>query len=152
LFKKIGTDSSNLLTTVKKTDSVYTDIAVAPNSRYEYSLEVTDSIGLHAISLPVSVYIPADERKKGIRNLNAYTTQQYKYIELNWSNNETDAKQYWIYRSSAGQPLTLVASVPANKKIYVDEEIRPNSVYKYAVKVLYKNGRSSKLAKLDVNY
>ena len=94
----------------------------------------------------------AEEVKKGVKNIVSYVSTLNKYIELSWQNNEEDANEYWIYRSSAGQELSLVSVLPSTKKRFVDEDVKPSSSYKYAIKVLYKDGRSSKMERIEVAY
>ena len=87
-----------------------------------------------------------------MRNIVSYVSTLNKYIELSWQNSEQDAIEYWIYRSSAGEELSLFSVLPSTKKRYVDEDVKPSSSYKYAIKILYKDGRSSDMVRIEVNY
>ncbi|MBN8838108.1 MAG: fibronectin type III domain-containing protein [Sphingobacteriia bacterium] len=157
IYKKASTDTTKTwrqLISVKSQDTSYTDADVQPGATYYYSVQAVDEGNLKsAISDPKSVYIEkAATALKGVKNIAPYVARQYKYIELSWQNNEPEANQYWVYRSSPGEELALVKVLPANIKRYVDEDVKNGATYKYAIKVVYKNGKSSKMERVEVAY
>ncbi|MFC4233249.1 hypothetical protein ACFOW1_15210 [Parasediminibacterium paludis] len=157
IYKLISSDTSktwNKIATAKNTDTAYIDKAVTAGNTYYYTVEAVDSSALLSPrSEPLSASIKkAEEIKKGVKNIVTYVSTLYKYIELSWQNTEEDAKEYWVYRSTSGEALSLISVLPASKKRYVDEDVKPSTEYKYAIKVLYKDGRSSKMERADVVY
>jgi len=113
-----------------------------------------DDAGLVSTSSPVvKGQLPrSKELPKGVKNLNVYVSREYKYIELNWSVIGENAKRYLLYKAGSDGKLTLIATLPADKKKYVDEDVQPSHTYRYAVKVVYESGKGSKLENIEAVY
>ena len=157
IYKKASNDTSktwNKIAVAKNTDTSFIDKDVIAGVTYYYTVEAVDyGTLLSPRTDPLSASVAkAEEVKKGVRNIVSYVSTLNKYIELSWQNSEQDAIEYWIYRSSAGEELSLFSVLPSTKKRYVDEDVKPSTVYKYAIKVLYKDGRSSDMVRIEVNY
>jgi hypothetical protein len=157
LYRRNSLDTTNswqLIYSANSNDSIYLDEDINTGITYYYSIEVVDQGNLKSnISEVMSINIPkAEGVKKGIKNLASYVATQYKYVELSWQNNETEAKEFWIYRSSPGQELSLIRMQNANQKRFVDEDVNRSNTYTYAIKVLYNDGKSSLMEKIVVNY
>lgn len=157
IFKRIAADTTNTWTqiiTAKNTDTAYLDADVKPGNTYYYSVQAIDMGKLKSqVSEPISVTLEkASTAFKGIKSIVPFVSRQYKYIELSWQNSEPDAETFWVYRTSPGQDLSLVKVIPAKTKKYVDEDVVAGTVYKYAIKVVYNNGRSSRMERVEVNY
>jgi len=157
IYKMASSDTSKTwkkILVAKNTDTSFIDKDVIAGVTYYYTVEAVDYGALLSPRTdPLSTSVAKAEKiKKGVRNIVSYVSTLNKYIELSWQSNEEDAIEYWIYRSSAGQELSLVSVLPSSKKRFVDEDVKPSSSYKYAIKVLYKDGRSSKMERVEVVY
>lgn len=157
LFRMAAGDSASQwqqIALLDKNDTVYADKAVKEAVLYSYAVQAVDEAGLVSpLSAVVKGEIPrSKEAPRGVKNLNVYISREYKYIELNWSNGEDNAKRYLLYKAGNDGKLTLIATLPADKKKYVDEEVQPSHTYRYAVKVVYENGKGSKLEKIEAVY
>ena len=157
IYKRGSTDTSKTwkqLITVRNIDTSFSDTDVQPGTTYYYCVQAIDEGNLKSIiSDPMSVYLSKSPTAlNGVKNLSSYVARQYKYIELSWQNSEEDAKEVWIYRTSPGEELSLAAVLPSSKKRYVDEDVKPSTIYKYSLKILYKDGRSSKMQRIEVSY
>jgi len=157
IYKMASSDTSKTwkkILVAKNTDTSFIDKDVIAGDTYYYTVEAVDYGALLSPRTdPLSTSVAKAEKiKKGVRNIVSYVSTLNKYIELSWQSNEEDAIEYWIYRSSAGQELSLVSVLPSSKKRFVDEDVKPSSSYKYAIKVLYKDGRSSKMERVEVVY
>lgn len=160
LYRKTGTDSSSgwaQLAELSNTDTVYTDKNIQAATDYIYRMQAVDFGNLKSsFSTPFTARIAkGDTKNKAINNLNAYVSHDKQYIELNWSVSKTDnVKEYQIYRSVNNdlQNVNLIATLPADKKIFDDNDVRLNSVYTYYVKAIYKAGGYSNPEKIEVTY
>jgi fibronectin type 3 domain-containing protein len=97
-----------------------------------------------------NIIAPLNSNSKRIKNLNVYSSKLNKYIEVNWFNSENNVSLFWVYKSTNGSKLQLYSVLPQSKKRFVDEDLRSNNKYTYAVKAVYKDGSSSKLETIDV--
>lgn len=160
LFRKEATDSSSSwkqLVELNNTDTSYTDKNIQPATDYAYKIQAVDFGNLKSnFSASFNAKIAkADTKNKAINNLNAYVSHDKQYIELNWSVNKIEnVKEYIIYRSvnNNEQNVSLIATLPADKKIFDDNDVKLNSVYTYYIKAIYKAGGYSNLEKIEVTY
>ena len=122
--------------------------------QYSYAIQAVDDANLVSEMSPAVVgSVPSgSELKKGVHNLNTYVSRQYKYIELNWQSGDDAASEYWLYKAAGAGKLSLIATLPVATKKYVDEDLRAATHYRYAIKVVYKNGTGSQLEKIEVAY
>jgi uncharacterized protein len=141
---------------VSKNDTAYIDNDVKPNINYTYSIVALDFGKLKSVpsfTYSASIIKVVEPTRKTIKNLNAFASRQYKYIELNWQLAEPEAEEVWIYKTIAGSDeIALMANLSTSKKKYIDEDITPNTKYAYYFKVVYKDGSASKMEKLEVEY
>ncbi|TAG10239.1 MAG: hypothetical protein EAZ41_08155 [Sphingobacteriia bacterium] len=137
-------------------DTVYTDVAIQQYTSYDYRLRAVDSSDLKSeVSLTLSFIAKKQVQKvKTITNLNAYISREKKYIELNWNLNNSDIVEVVIYRAENRNEsqVSLIATLPASRKIYDDENIKENTLYTYYLKAVFKTGGASELQKIDVEF
>ena len=157
MFRKASDDTTNAwrnVATLKNTDTLYSDKDIKEKVKYSYAIQAVDDGNLVSeMSVPLSGTMPkSDELKKGVRNFNTYISKQYKYIELNWQDNDQETNEYWLYRANGTEKMTLIATLPATTKKYVDEDLRNSTTYRYAIKVVYKDGTGSKMEKTEATY
>ena len=160
LFRKEGTDSSSTwkqLGELNNTDTSYTDKNIQPATDYAYKIQAVDFGNLKSnFSAPFTAKVAkTDTKNKAINNLNAYVSHDKQYIELNWGVSKIEnVKEYLIYRTvnNNEQNVSLIATLPADKKIFDDSDVKLNSVYTYYIKAIYKAGGYSNLEKIEVIY
>jgi fibronectin type 3 domain-containing protein len=157
IFRMASDDTThawNRVATVKNTDTVYADKDIKKKVKYSYAIQAIDDAGLVSALSPAFVgMVPeSSELKKGVRNFNTYVSKQYKYIELNWQDNDEATNEYWLYKAVGTGKFTLIATLPGSTKKYVDENLRNAVSYHYAIKVVYKDGTGSKMEKTEVTY
>ncbi|MDB5229752.1 MAG: hypothetical protein JWN76_557 [Chitinophagaceae bacterium] len=159
LFRKDGTDSSSAwkqLVELSNGDTSYLDKNIQGATDYAYKIQAVDFGNLKSnFSAPFNVKVAkADAKNKAINNLNAYVSHDKQYIELNWSVTKTDIQEYIIYRSvnNNDQDVSLIATIPADKKIFDDNDVKLNSVYTYYIKAIYKTAGYSNMEKIEVVY
>ena len=109
-----------------------------------------------SFSQPFNAKVPkTDAKNKAINNFNAYVSHDKQYIELNWGVSKiVNVSEYLIYRTvnNNEQSVSLIATLPADKKIFDDNDVKLNTVYTYYIKAIYKAGGYSNLEKLEVAY
>ncbi|MBS4044649.1 MAG: hypothetical protein KGZ59_12660 [Chitinophagaceae bacterium] len=141
---------------VSKNDTTYTDTDVKPNINYTYNIQAIDYGNLKStpsFTYSASIVRNTESLRKTLKNINAFVSRQYKYIELNWQLSEPEAEEIWIYKAIAGSDeIALMANLKINQNKYIDEDIAPNTKYAYYFKVVYKDGSASKFEKLEVEY
>lgn len=160
LFRKEGTDSSSQWVQVAElgsTDTSYTDKNIKASTDYAYKIQAMDFGNLKSsFSQPFNAKVPKpDIKNKAINNLNAYVSHDKQYIELNWSVSKVEnVSEYLIYRTinNNEESVSLIATLPADKKIFDDNDVKLNTVYTYYIKAIYKAGGYSNLEKLEVVY
>ncbi len=142
--------------TASGSDTLYTDFAIQQYTSYDYRLLAIDSSDLKSeVSLTLSFIAKKQVQKvKTITNLNAYISREKKYIELNWNLNNSDIVEVVIYRAENRNEsqVSLIATLPASRKVYDDENIKENTLYTYYLKAVFKTGGSSELQKIDVEF
>ncbi len=142
--------------TASGSDTAYADAAIQQFTSYEYRLQAVDSSNLKSeLSLALSYIAKKPAQKvKTFTNLNAYVSREKKYIELNWNLSNADVVEVLIYRAENRNEneVSLIATLPASKKIYDDESIKENTLYTYYIKAVFRNGGSSEFQKIDVEF
>jgi hypothetical protein len=137
-------------------DTAYVDATIQQYTSYDYRLQAVDSSNLKSdLSSTMSYFAKKPVQKvKSITNLNAYVSREKKYIELNWSLSNPDIVEVLIYRAENRNEneVSLIATLPASRKIYDDESIKENTLYTYYLKAVFRNGGSSEFQKIDVEF
>lgn len=160
LFRKDGIDSTatwKQLVELSNNDTSYIDKNIQYSTDYVYKIQAVDFGNLKSIfSASFSAKIAkTDTKNKAINNLNAYVSHDKQYIELNWGVNKIEnIKEFLIYRTvnNDEQNVSLLATLPADKKIFDDSDVKLNSVYTYYIKAIYKTVGYSNLEKIEVIY
>ncbi len=131
----------------------YTDTACKAGKEYTYSLFAEDYSGWKSAPTPVlTVILPVSFGKgKGIERFDAIVDKQNLLIKLQWTGNLAKVKNYQIYRSENGQPLTLWRTLPGWQTEIVDENIGVGMAYSYLLRALIEGGGASGVKKLDID-
>jgi uncharacterized protein len=138
-----------LIATLARTASQYTDMAVQPNTTYEYRIEAADSSGLR--STP-GLTVQARPFDTGVRapatGLTATHDQKANTITLQWfaSASSTEKMYVVVFRSKNNGPLLRYRSVDGSERMFVDREIGGAGTYEYAVKIITESGAESPLS------
>jgi hypothetical protein len=153
--ESLDTDWKQIFT-ASGSDTAYADGSIKQFTSYDYRLRAVDSSNLKSeLSLSLSYIAKKQAQKvKSITNLNVYVSREKKYIELNWNLSNTDIIEVLIYRAlnRNENEVSLIATLPASRKIYDDENIKENTLYTYYLKAVFRNGGSSEIQKIDVEF
>ena len=71
-------------------------------------------------------------------------------VLLSWNDQSTDETAFRIYRSADGAAFGLIAEVPADVTVYLDDEISPSTTYEYRVSAINAKGESAPTQKVEV--
>lgn len=131
----------------------YTDTACKAGAEYTYSVFAEDYSGWMSAPAPVlTVVLPhASGRKKNIERFDAIVDKQNLLIKLQWTGNLAKVKNYQIYRSENGKPLTLWCTLPGWQTEIMDKNIGVSMTYSYLLRALLEEGGASAVKKLDIN-
>ena len=134
----------NVIMKFDKAASSYTDINVSKNKMYEYTLIAEDDAGLRSyVSEPVKIKVFDPGISDNISGFNAGLSEDKQSVELSWKPLNNKTGNILIYRSFNGSALSMYASVDAEDVKYTDTGTKQKGEYKYAVRVVYKNGSKS---------
>ncbi len=131
------------LTTVSGSTISYSDVTVAPETTYTYTLDAFDLAGNHsALSSPVSVTTAAltDTQAPSVpANLTAVSSSP-NVVNINWSasTDNIGVIGYAIYRDG-----TNITSVSGSTLSYADNSVSPNTSYAYTLDAFDQAGNHS---------
>ncbi|MDF7818744.1 hypothetical protein P1X15_14105 [Runella sp. MFBS21] len=131
------------LTRLDAKKNSYIDKTVLPKHRYSYTLvAMDDSQLLSEKSFPIQVKPYDSGIRRGVQNLKVTKTTDGKQILLTWNVNSVTANRVLIYREINQSGLVLIEGLPSTTSQFVDKSTQTGK-YRYAIKVLYKDGGES---------
>lgn len=120
----------------------YRDTLVEPGYAYAYTLVATDDDGLDSDpAQPVSLRLKDYGLGAPISDLTILAIDGAAL--LNWSAYPTPPREYWLYRATADEPLTLLKALSGDRTEYRDTEIRPERKYRYVLRAVFAEGKLS---------
>lgn len=141
---------SIVLETDEKTDS-HTD-EVEESGDYTYWLVATDTRGKSSESPQrLSISTSVNKSVNGISGFNSYVNRKDGYVELSWKKHP-QAALYRIYKQAGNKPAFLWKETDVNENRMVDEQLSPNTVYKYTILFINNAGRMSPAKTIKVDY
>jgi uncharacterized protein len=136
-------------------DSVaYVDTLVNSGKTYSYTLvAIDDSDNESDPSSPLTVEVPIDKRnKEAVKDLKAIADKNAKKILVEWTYAEKGVLKYQIYRKKGKEPISLWKIAEQDTTGIIDEELSPGNEYKYAVRAVFGDGRTSAWNEVKVSY
>jgi fibronectin type 3 domain-containing protein len=150
-------DEWEILATLGAEDTLFVDLTADTEQLYEYTLRAQDDADLF------SDYAFVHKARKwfdgkivAIQNLEiTYDTTESKRILLAWEFEKptdellkNEEYRFYLYRSWGYAPLERYKQLDNTKRDYIDTKIRKPGKYNYAVKVVFKNGKTSPLSEM----
>lgn len=155
LYRKEKEDTSGKWYSVRQfTDHTegFADTEIKGGHTYSYIILAKDSSGLESVpAQPVMAFIPHDPEAMTMRSLSAYVHRDARYIELRWNDKIADVKEYQLYKGANGT-MSLWKVLPAGTKMIMDDGVRINTLYKYAIRPVLKSGAQGSLKVIEVKY
>lgn len=127
----------------------YADSLLTLGNTYYYELTAYDDAGNKATERSGDIFYETGKRPP----LNAWkAVLDKKQIKLSWGNN-SDVKQYRIYRAKNDLPFILYKTLDSNTSNYSDEEIILGNIYKYKMIAVLKGDIKTEMTKeISVKY
>ena len=148
-------DVENLVKPFEKLPtSNWNDEDVEENRQYSYTIIAVDDSNLESDpSPPLTIIVPRTTMPPAVEGLNSYVDKKNGYIELYWKPyKQGNVAELSIYKGIKDKPITLMRNVSPTVKRIVDEKVKPNNEYIYIVRAVFKSGRVSETATLNVKY
>ena len=143
----------NIFETTTGSLKTFIDRNVLPNSKYAYTLVAVDQVGLESIPSPaMTVSTPKNLNTPDIKGFYGSVDRENRIITLTWRYQETGLSAYRIYKKDGEDPFLLYKTVTPNQKQFVDEDLKLNSTYGYAIEAVFNDGSVSKWTSLEVVY
>lgn len=128
-----------------RAENSFSDSTALPGITYQYSLDAGDDAGLRSErSNIVNAQLVTAAERSGVEGVRGEFDKASKRVVVRWNPTEADAECY-LYKAIGDAQPTLYRSVAANAGEFVDTEIFPGNTYRYAVKVVGRNGEESAL-------
>ena len=142
------------LPTEKLSTANWTDEEVEEKKQYSYTIIAVDDSALESDPAPpLTVIIPKTSMAPPVEKLASYVDKENGYIELYWREyKEENVAEISIYKGIKDKPISLLKNVLPSVKRIVDDKVKPNNEYVYMIRVIFKDGSVSEIAKLNVKY
>jgi uncharacterized protein len=138
-------DWSLILETKNKEEKFQDKTAIEGNT-YKYAIFAKDESNLISNASPeVGLFVPKFSVMPSVKGFFAQANKTTNTIDLSWEypNNEVDS--FEIYKASDKEPLQLMQIVTGKFRQLSDPTITINTNYKYGIRAIFKDGRSSKM-------
>lgn len=154
LYRKTNNaEAWELILETKEPIEAYMDTEISEGKIYSYTVLAIDDSGLESIPSPsVSIVVPKTKVNTKIKGFYAQVDKTNKAILLSWRYKEDGIAEYEIYKSKKEGKLRLLRMVPGDSKLLYDYDLKINTVYQYAIRAVFKDGRMSKLETKNVKY
>ncbi|WP_052483617.1 hypothetical protein [Flavobacterium sp. MEB061] len=130
----------------KNKEEKFQDKNVKDGSLYKYAIFAKDDSNLVSNPSPgVNLLVPKYSVMPSVKGFFAQANKTTNTIDLSWeySNNEVDS--FEIYKASDKDALQLIQIVVGKTKRLSDPTITINTTYKYGIRAVFKDGRTSKM-------
>ena len=137
------------------TDTIqqFTDAKVAANKTYRYQIKAVDKAGLESLpSKPLTIKVIDLTPPELIKEINFNVYREDNYIALFWRADDSAIAEYTIYKQENEKEPTTWRIVPVNIKKVIDEAINPNTTYTYHIRATLKDGKFTKVKKVEVKF
>ena len=121
---------------------------------YQYLIKAVDENNLQSINTkPLTIQVPRFNLLTGVKNVGSYVDKQNAFIELFWKVVDKKAiVEIMIYKGSIGDKMSLLRNVLPTMNRVVDEDVKPNNIYKYIIRPVFIDGSLGQIKKIEVKY
>ena len=151
LRKLPESEKYDIIHTIQSLDvTSFTDHNVEGGVTYEYAIVAVDDALLHSeLSSPYVITALRGMRKPFIADLNGSIDEESVGVKLTWSYQDAGDFDYVVYRNDDDKGWQVLAMLENDTPSFLDQNIyRAETNFKYAVKVMYKNGAESPLSNI----
>ncbi|MDR7212138.1 hypothetical protein [Flavobacterium piscis] len=135
-----------LILDTKNKEEKYQDKTVIEGNTYRYAIFARDESNLTSNPSPeVAMFVPKYSVMPAVKGFFAQANKTTNTIDLSWEYSNTDVDSFEIYKASDTDPLQLIQVLTGKTKRLSDPTITINTTYKYGIRALFKDGRTSKM-------
>ena len=126
-----GASGYTTVATVPANDATYADTGLTPGAAYSYQIVAVNTVGMSAASTPAAVTLPVPPLAPSLLQFNQVSTTS---AGLSWQLNSSNDTGVNIYRQDgAAGNFSLLTTLPAGSRAYVDGTLQPGTLYEYRV-------------------
>ncbi|GAA6767921.1 hypothetical protein AAFH68_38730 [Flavobacterium sp. CGRL1] len=142
-----------LIHETKNKEEKYQDKTTIEGNTYRYAIFAKDESNLVSNPSPeVSVFVPKASLLSAIKGLFAQPNKLTNTIDLSWDYSDKNVDSFEIYKASDKDPLQLIQIVKGSTRRLSDPTITINTNYKYGIRAVSKDGRTSKMDFYNVKF
>ncbi|GGF23916.1 hypothetical protein [Flavobacterium limi] len=135
-----------LILDTKNKEEKYQDKTVVEGNTYRYAIFAKDESNLTSKASPeVAMFVPKYSVMPAIKGFFAQANKMTNTIDLSWEYANTEVNSFEIYKASDTEPLQLIQVLTGKTKRLSDPTITINTNYKYGIRAVFKDGRTSKM-------
>ena len=135
-----------LILDTKNKEEKYQDKTVVEGNTYRYAIFAKDESNLPSKASPeVAMFVPKYSVMPSVKGFFAQANKTTNTIDLSWEYPNTDVDSFEIYKASDTDPLQLIQVLKGKIKRLSDPTITINTTYKYGIRAIFKDGRTSKM-------
>jgi uncharacterized protein len=133
----------------------YTDKTCEANKIYSYTIIALDSSKLESLpAVPITIEFAEKRIKNAIKSLDGEVDRDNRQITLNWKllPDIKNIKQFELYRGEDKVGMSLYKIVEKEAVTFLDKDLLVNTKYKYAIRVVFENGKTSDFITQNLTY
>lgn len=122
---------------------------------YSYTMTAVDSSKLESEpAKPFTITVPEKLVKTVVKNLEVEVDRKGRTVTITWVQVKTakNIRRFELYRAQAKEPMSLYKQMATADNSFIDTDLRVNTRYKYAIRVVYTNGQYSDFVTKSVIY
>ncbi|MBF4516613.1 hypothetical protein IRZ71_09665 [Flavobacterium sp. ANB] len=135
-----------LIFETKNKEEKYQDKTAIEGNTYRYAIFAKDESNLVSNPSPeIAMFVPKYSLLPDVKGFFAQSNKVTNTIDLSWDYSEKNVDNFEIYKASDKDALQLIQIVKGNIKRLSDPTITINTNYKYGIRAVSKDGRTSKM-------
>lgn len=135
-----------LILETKNKEEKFQDKTAIEGNTYRYAIFAKDESNLISNPSPeVGLFVPKYSVMPSVKGFFAQANKTTNTIDLSWEYSNTDIDGFEVYKASDTDPLQLIQIVTGKTRRLSDPTITINTNYKYGIRAVFKDGRSSKM-------
>ncbi|MBZ4043846.1 fibronectin type III domain-containing protein [Flavobacterium hibisci] len=135
-----------LILDTKNKEEKFQDKTVVEGNTYRYAIFAKDESNLTSKASPeVAMFVPKYSVMPAVKGFFAQANKTTNTIDLSWEYANMEVNSFEIYKASDTEPLQLIQVLNGKIKRLSDPTITINTTYKYGIRAVYKDGRTSKM-------
>ncbi len=133
----------------------YTDKTCEANKMYSYTIISLDSSKLESLpAVPITIEFAEKRIKNALKSLDGEVDRDNRQITLVWKllPDIKNIKQFELYRGEDKVGMSLYKMIEKEAVTFIDKDLLVNTKYKYAIRVVFENGKTSDFITKNLTY